>query len=162
MPDYVTFIGVLTACNHAGLVDLGFHYFKLMTKEHQIAPSKEHYGCMIDLLCRAGRLSEAGRMIRNVPFLCNDVVWSTLLQACRDHRDVDRGRWAAEQMLRLDPNSAGTHITMANIYAASGRWEEVAHLRKLMKSKEVVDNAIDASPYETNSDDDEGYSVRVD
>lgn len=74
MPDYVTFIGVLTACNHAGLVDLGFHYFKLMTNEHQIAPSKEHYGCMIDLLCRAGRLSEAERMIRNMPFLCNDVV----------------------------------------------------------------------------------------
>ncbi|KAL5072644.1 hypothetical protein RYX36_011628 [Vicia faba] len=138
MPDYVTFIGVLTACNHAGLVDLGFYYFKLMTNEYRIAPSKEHYGCMIDLLCRAGRLSEAERMIRNMPFLCDDIVWSTLLRACRDHGDVDRGRWAAEQILRLDPNSAGTHITMANIYAASGRWKEVAHLRKLMKSKGVI------------------------
>ncbi|KAI5383123.1 hypothetical protein KIW84_070512 [Lathyrus oleraceus] len=106
-------------------------------------------------LCSSATDFAAERMIRNMPFLCNDIVWSTLLRACRDHRDVDRGRWAAEQMLRLDPNSAGTHITMANIYAASGRLEEVAHLRKLMKSKEVVDNAIAASPYETNSDDDE-------
>lgn len=137
-PDYVTFIGVLTACNHAGLVDLGFYYLKLLTNVYRITPSKEHYGCMIDLLCRAGRLSEAEHMIRNMPFPSDDVVWSTLLRACRDHGDVDRGRWAAEQILRLDPNSAGTHITLANIYAASGRWKEAAHLRKLMKLKGVI------------------------
>lgn len=138
MPDYVTFIGILTACNHAGLVDLGFYYYKLMTNEYQIAPSKEHYGCIIDLLCRAGRLGEAEHMVRNMPFPCDDVVWSTLLRACRDHGDLDRAIWAAEQMLRLHPNSAGAHITLANIYSASGRREEAAHIRKLMKSKGVI------------------------
>ncbi|XP_057731051.1 putative pentatricopeptide repeat-containing protein At3g47840 [Arachis stenosperma] len=137
-PDYVTFIGVLTACSHAGLVDQGFHYFMSMTDEYQISPSKEHYGCMIDLLCRAGRLSEAELMIRSMPFHSDDVVWSTLLTACRVHGDVDRGRRTAERILSLDPNSAGTHITLANIYAAKGRWEEVAHIRKLMKSKGVI------------------------
>lgn len=138
IPDRVTFIGVLTACNHAGLVDLGFHYFMLMTNKYRISPSKEHYGCMIDLLCRAGRLSEAEHIIRSMPLHSDDVVWSTLLRACRDHGDVDRGRWTAEQILRLDPNSAGTHITLANIYAARGRWKEAAHIRKLMKSKGVI------------------------
>ncbi|KAK7277155.1 hypothetical protein RIF29_18306 [Crotalaria pallida] len=137
-PDYVTFIGVLTACSHAGLVDLGFHYFMLMTNEYQISPSKDHYGCMIDLLCRAGRLSVAEHMIRSMPFHSDDVVWSTLLRACRVHGDVDRGRRTAEQILRLDPDSAGTHITLANIYSAKGRWKEAAHLRKVMKSKGII------------------------
>ncbi|XP_027336056.1 putative pentatricopeptide repeat-containing protein At3g47840 [Abrus precatorius] len=138
IPDYVAFIGVLTACSHAGLVDLGFYYFLLMTNEYQISPSKEHYGCMIDLLCRAGRLNEAEDMIRHMPFHGDDVVWSTLLRACRVHGDVDRARWTAEQIFRSDPYSAGTHITLANIYASKGRWKEVAHVRKLMKSKGVI------------------------
>lgn len=137
-PDYVTFIGVLTACNHAGLVDLGFYYFMLMTNEYRINPSKEHYGCMIDLLCRAGRLSEAEDMIRSMPFHGDDVVWSTLLRACWNHGDVNRGKWAAEQILCLDPNSAGTHITLANIYASREKWKEAAYTRKLMKSRGVI------------------------
>ncbi|XP_057421204.1 putative pentatricopeptide repeat-containing protein At3g47840 [Lotus japonicus] len=138
VPDSVTFIEVLTACSHVGLVDLGFYYFKLMTNEYRISPSKEHYGCMIDLLCRAGRLSEAEHMIQSMPFHSDDVIWSTLLRACRVHGDVERGRWTAEQILRLDPNSAGTHITLANIYSARGRWREAAHIRMLMKSKGVI------------------------
>ncbi|XP_027907383.1 putative pentatricopeptide repeat-containing protein At3g47840 [Vigna unguiculata] len=137
-PDHVTFIGVLTACSHAGMVDLGLFYFLKMTNEYKISPSKEHYGCIIDLLCRAGQLSEAEHIIRTMPFHIDDVVWSTFLRACREHGDVDRGRWTAEQLLRLDPNSAGTHITLANIYAAKGRWKEVADIRKLMKSKGVI------------------------
>nr|XP_023904241.1 putative pentatricopeptide repeat-containing protein At3g47840 [Quercus suber]POE45599.1 putative pentatricopeptide repeat-containing protein [Quercus suber] len=137
-PDSVTFIGVLTACSHAGLVDLGFHYFNLMINEYRITPSKEHYGCMIDLLCRAGRLNDAERMIRSMPFQRDDVVWSTLLRACRIHGDVDRGILAAEEILKLDPNCAGTHITLANIYASKGRLSESANVRKIMKSKGVI------------------------
>ena len=137
-PDSVTFIGVLTACSHAGLVDLGFHYFNLMINEYRINPSKEHYGCMIDLLCRAGRLNDAERMIKSMPFQRDDVVWSTLLRACRIHGDVDRGIRAAEEILKLDPNCAGTHITLANIYASKGRLSESANVRKIMKSKGVI------------------------
>lgn len=137
-PDSVAFIGVLTACSHAGLVDLGFHYFNLMSNEYQINPSKEHYGCMIDLLCRAGRLSDAVSMIKSMPFQRDDVVWSTLLRACRVHGDVDCGRHAAEEILKLDPNCAGAHITLANIYASKGRWREAANVRKIMKSKGVI------------------------
>ena len=137
-PDSVTFIGVLTACSHAGLVDLGFHYFNLMINEYRINPSKEHYGCMIDLLCRAGRLNDAERMIKSMPFQRDDVVWSTLLRACRLNGDVDRGIRAAEEILKLDPNCAGTHITLANIYASKGRLSESANVRKIMKSKGVI------------------------
>ncbi|KAK9279926.1 hypothetical protein L1049_013610 [Liquidambar formosana] len=137
-PDSVTFIGVLSACSHAGLVDLGFHYFNSMKKHYRINFSKEHYGCMIDLLCRAGRLSDAEHMIKSMPFERDDVVWSTLLRACRVHGDVECGRRTAEQILQLDPNCAGAHITLANIYAAKGSWREVAGIRKLMKSKGVI------------------------
>lgn len=137
-PDSVTFIGVLSACSHAGLLDLGFNYFKSMRSDYQINPSKEHYGCMIDLLCRAGRLSDAEQMIRSMPFQQDDVVWSTLLRACRVHGDVDCGRRTAEEILKLNPNCAGTHITLANLYAAKGKWMEAAKLRKIMKSKGVI------------------------
>ncbi|KAG6729703.1 hypothetical protein I3842_01G043500 [Carya illinoinensis] len=137
-PDAVSFIGVLTACSHAGLADLGFHYFNLMTNKYRINPSKEHYGCMIDLLCRAGRLSDAENMIKHMPFQRDDVVWSTLLRACRVQGDVDCGIRSAEEILKLDPSSAGAHITLANIYATRGRWREAANLRKMMKAKGVV------------------------
>ncbi|XP_021834160.1 putative pentatricopeptide repeat-containing protein At3g47840 [Prunus avium] len=137
-PDSVTFIGVLAACCHAGLVDLGFHYFNSMRTNFRINPSKEHYGCMIDLLCRAGRLSEAEHMIKSMPFHQDDVVWSTLLRACRLHGDVDCGKRAAEEILKLDPNCAGTHITLANMFAAKGKWREAADVRKMMRSKGVV------------------------
>ncbi|XP_058077691.1 putative pentatricopeptide repeat-containing protein At3g47840 [Magnolia sinica] len=136
-PDYVTFIGVLTACSHAGLVDLGFHYFELMSKQHRINPGKEHYGCMVDLLGRAGRLTDAELMIMSMPFKPDDVVWSTLLRACRVHGNVDCGKRMAEHILKLEPNCAGTHITLSNIYAARGRWRDAADVRKLMKSKGV-------------------------
>lgn len=137
-PDSITFIGVLIACTHVGLLDLGFHYFDSMTKEYGINPSKEHYGCMIDLLCRAGRLSEAENMIRSMPFERDDVVWSTLLRASREQGDVERGRTAAEAILRLDPDCAGTHIALANIYSSRGKWREAADVRKMMRSKGVI------------------------
>lgn len=137
-PDYVAFIGVLTACSHAGLVDKAFHYFNSMTEHYHMSPSKEHYGCMVDLLCRSGRLQEAEDMIKDMPFRQDDVVWSTLLRACRIHGDVDRGVRAAEEILRLDPSCAGTHITLANLYSSKGKWGEAAGVRKVMRQKGVV------------------------
>ncbi|KAE8655075.1 hypothetical protein F3Y22_tig00117034pilonHSYRG00677 [Hibiscus syriacus] len=109
-----------------------------MSSEYQISPSKEHYGCMIDLLCRAGRLTEAEKMIKSMPFHRDDVVWSTLLRACRVHGDVERGRRTAEQLLEMDPDCAGTHITLANIYSAKGKWREADDVRKMMRSRGVI------------------------
>lgn len=138
IPDSVAFIGVLTACSHAGLVDLGFNYFNSILSKYQINPSKEHYGCMIDLLCRAGQLKDAEQMINNMPCKKDDVVWSTLLRACRLDSDIDCGRRTAEKILELDPNSAGAHITLANIYSARGKWKEAADVRKMMKLRGLI------------------------
>ncbi|XP_076952599.1 putative pentatricopeptide repeat-containing protein At3g47840 [Bidens hawaiensis] len=136
-PDTVTFIGVLTACSHAGLVDRGFHYFNQITN-YKLKVSKEHYGCMIDLLCRAGWLLEAENMIANMPYNVDDVVWSTLLRACRLHGDVDLGAHAAKRILEMDPNCASTHITLANLYSVKGKWREAAEVRRLMRIKGVI------------------------
>lgn len=136
-PDTVTFIGVLTACSHAGLVDLGFRYFNLI-KSYKLSLSKEHYGCMIDLLCRAGRLREAENMITEMPYSGDDVVWSTLLRGCRLHKDVELGKRAANKILEMDPNCPTTHITLANLYSAKGKRKESAEVRKLMRTKGVI------------------------
>ncbi|KAK9162375.1 hypothetical protein Syun_003277 [Stephania yunnanensis] len=137
-PDYVTFIGVLSACSHAGLVDLGYYYFNLMSSKYKIKPGKEHYGCMVDLLCRAGRLRDAEQMILSMPFKQDDVVWSMLLRACRVQGDAECGRRTAKRILELEPNCAGTHITLCNIYSAEGMWRDAAEVRKLMRSKGVM------------------------
>ncbi|KAK6922683.1 E motif [Dillenia turbinata] len=137
-PDSVAYIGVLSACSHAGLVDLGFHYFNSMSKDYYISPSKEHYGCVVDLLCRVGRLHDAEVMINTMPFDRDDVVWSSLLRACSARGDVERGKRAAEKILEVDPNCAGTRITLANIYATRGRWQEAADIRKFMKSEGII------------------------
>ncbi|XP_057525588.1 putative pentatricopeptide repeat-containing protein At3g47840 [Amaranthus tricolor] len=137
-PDGVTFVGVLSACSHVGLVDLGYHYFNSMTQKFQISPYREHYGCMIDLLCRAGRLTEAEAMINFMPYEVDEVIWTTLLRACRIHGDVERGRRAAERILANNPHCAGTLTSLASIYCAKGKWKEAADIRKLMRFKGVV------------------------
>ncbi|CAN6478672.1 unnamed protein product [Victoria cruziana] len=136
-PDSVTFIGVLMACSHAGLVDQGFSYFYCMNKIYHIEPQREHYGCMIDLLCRAGRLRDAESMIKNMPFKPDDVVLSILLRACMVHGNIECGKRTAELILELEPVCAGTHITLSNIYAAGGKWKDSAEVRKSLKEKGV-------------------------
>ncbi|KAG2265096.1 hypothetical protein Bca52824_072175 [Brassica carinata] len=137
-PDDVSFISVLTACSHSGQLGLGFHYFNLMQDKYNMSPAKEHYGCMVDLLCRAGRLSEAEKMIDEMPFEKDDVVWTTLLRACTAKRDVERGRRAAERVLEVEPTSSTALVTLANIYSSTEKWKEAAIVRKSMKSKGVV------------------------
>ncbi|KAJ4878718.1 putative pentatricopeptide repeat-containing protein [Raphanus sativus] len=137
-PDTVTFISVLNACAHSGQLELGFHYFNLMQEKYNISPAKEHYGCMVDLLCRAGRLSEAEKMIDEMPCKKDDVVWTTLLRACTAKRDIERGRRAAERILEVDPTSSTALVTLANIYSSTGKWKEAAIVRKSMKSKGVT------------------------
>ncbi|XP_010515097.1 PREDICTED: putative pentatricopeptide repeat-containing protein At3g47840 [Camelina sativa] len=137
-PDSVTFISVLTACTHSGQLDLGFDYFNLMQEKYNMRPAKEHYGCMVDLLCRAGRLSDAEKMINDMPWKKDDVVWTTLLIACRAKGDTERGRRAAERILELDPTSATALVTLANIYSGTGNLEEAAKVRRDMKSKGVI------------------------
>ncbi|XP_057829729.2 pentatricopeptide repeat-containing protein At2g13600 [Cryptomeria japonica] len=135
-PNEITFIGVLTACSHAGLVDEGISYFNSMSRKHGITPRVDHYTCMVDLFARAGFLVMAKEFIDKMPVEPDAAVWGALLGACRIHGNIELLRHAAECLLEFELD-AGTYVLLSNIYAAEGRWDDVARLRKLMKDRGV-------------------------
>eukprot|EP00253_Pinus_taeda_P019276 PITA_19276 len=132
-PDHITFQSVLSACSHAGLVDEGMRYFDSMIQDYCITPSVDHFACMIDLLGRAGRLSEAQEIIERMPLKPNISVWGALLGACRVHRNIKLAQYVAERLFEIDPKNVGYYVLLSNIYAASGRWNDVAKVRTMMK-----------------------------
>jgi len=134
-PDHVTFIGVLSACSNAGLVDEGWHYFNSMDTDHGIEPTVEHYTCIVDLLGRAGHLDEADDFINKMPLKPDAVVWGALLGACKVHGNIELGKRVSEFLLELEPQCVGTHILLSNIYAADGRWVDAVNVRQIMKDK---------------------------
>ncbi|KAG2659464.1 pentatricopeptide repeat-containing protein At4g14850-like [Panicum virgatum] len=136
-PNHITLTSVLSACNHAGLVDEAKKYFESMKEMFGIDRTEEHYACMIDLLGRAGKLEDAMELVNNMPFQANAKIWGALLGASRVHRDPELGRLAAEKLLTLEPEKSGTHVLLANTYASAGMWDEVAKVRKLMKVSNV-------------------------
>eukprot|EP01018_Ginkgo_biloba_P006259 Gb_32983 [translate_table: standard] len=136
-PSPITFISVLSACSHTGLVDEGRCYFNSMTQEHCITPSMDHYSCIIDLLGRAGRLKEAEDFIKSMPFEPNATGWAALLGACWSHHNIELGNHAAERLFVLEPQNASAYVMLSNMYAAAGRWDNVAKLRKTMKDRGV-------------------------
>ncbi|PRQ46446.1 putative tetratricopeptide-like helical domain, DYW domain-containing protein [Rosa chinensis] len=128
-PDDITFVGVLSACNHGALVDLGRQYFSSMTKDYHISPQLQHYGCMIDLLGRAGLLDEAEALMKTMEMKPDGAVWGSLLGACRTHKRVEMGEYVAKHVFELEPENAGAHVLLSNIYASAGRWDDVARIR---------------------------------
>ncbi|XP_037411931.1 pentatricopeptide repeat-containing protein At2g29760, chloroplastic-like [Triticum dicoccoides] len=136
-PDEVTFIGVLTACTHAGLVEKGRDFFLSMTVTYRIAPNVMHYGCMIDLLGRAGKLREALETIGKMPMKPSSAIWGTLLAACRVHGNSEIGELAAEHLLELDPENSMAYVLLSNLYAKSNRWGDVRWLRQVMMEKGI-------------------------
>ncbi|KAK4374050.1 hypothetical protein RND71_004727 [Anisodus tanguticus] len=136
-PDSVSFIGVLTACNHSGLVDKAKDCFQLMNEEFGNEPSIKHYGCMVDILGRAGLLEEAEGVIRSMTMKPDAVIWGSLLSACRTHGNMALARWSAQNLLELDPNESSAYVLMANMYAASGHFEEAVDERILMKEIQI-------------------------
>eukprot|EP01018_Ginkgo_biloba_P029873 Gb_06985 [translate_table: standard] len=139
-PDHITFIAILSACSHAGLVDEGCHYFDSMSRDHCITPTADHYACVIDLLGRAGHLHMAEEFIKNMPFEPDAIVWGAFLGACRIHGNMKLGKLAAECLIKLEPQNAASYVLLSNIYAAAGRWDDVTNVRKLMKDKGAKKN----------------------
>ncbi|XAR59635.1 hypothetical protein NMG60_11015543 [Bertholletia excelsa] len=133
VPDRVSFTGALAACSHAGLVDEGLKLFDVMKRVHGISPSIEHYGCIVDLYSRAGRLEEAMEVIESMPMRPNEVVLGALLAACRTHGDVDLAEKLVNYLSELDPGTDSNYVLLSNIYAAVGRWQGANHVRKKMK-----------------------------
>ncbi|PRQ41739.1 putative tetratricopeptide-like helical domain, DYW domain-containing protein [Rosa chinensis] len=134
-PNDITFIGLLHACSHAGLVADGKKVFEKMVLDFGLAPKVEHYGCMVDLLGRAGKLDEAHELIKSMPVEPNPIVWGSLLAACKIHKSPNLAEVAARQLLELEPQNCGYNVLMSNIYAASNRWIDVAGVRKAMEDK---------------------------
>ncbi|WCJ32606.1 Pentatricopeptide repeat (PPR) superfamily protein [Euphorbia peplus] len=137
MPDRITFLTILSACSHAGLVKEGQNYFNSMNDVYKINPGEDHYARLIDLLCRAGKFSEAKRMMETMPSEPGAPIWEALLAGCRIHGNVELGVEAAERLFELRPQHDGTYIQLSNMYAAAGRWDDVAKSRKLMKDRGV-------------------------
>ncbi|KAK7274452.1 hypothetical protein RIF29_15542 [Crotalaria pallida] len=137
--DSVSFIAVLSACSHGGLIEKGRKYFKKM-QDLNIEPTHMHYACMVDLLGRAGLLEEAAGLIRSLSFVPDANVWGALLGACRIYGNVEMGCWAAEHLFNLMPQHCGYYILLSNMYAEAERWDEANRVRELMKSRGAKKN----------------------
>ncbi|KAL5729867.1 ubiquitin-specific protease [Ranunculus cassubicifolius] len=129
-PDGISFVSLLYACSHSGLLDEGWRFFNIMTNDCKIEPKLEHYACMVDLLARAGRLTKAFKFIETLPIKPDSTIWGALLCGCRKHRDVNLAEKVAEKVFELEPENTGYYVLLANIYAEAEKWEEVKKLRE--------------------------------
>ncbi|KAI3457063.1 hypothetical protein Pfo_013726 [Paulownia fortunei] len=136
-PDSVSFIGVLTACNHSLQVDKAREYFKVMTETYGIEPTIKHYGCMVDVLGRAGLIEEAAELITSMPMNPDAIIWGSLLSACSSHQNIEVAEWAAQNLILLDPDDTSAHVLMSNVYAASGNFKKAVQERIKMKKKQM-------------------------
>ncbi|XP_028752154.1 putative pentatricopeptide repeat-containing protein At5g37570 [Neltuma alba] len=136
-PNQITFVGVLNACSHAGLVEKGCMYFKQMTCSFGIKPLSEHYSCMVDLLGRAGQLERACNLIQESA-RDDATAWGSLLGACRVHGDAELGEIAARRLFEIDPNDSGNYVILANTYASKDRWDDVEKVKKMMSEKRMI------------------------
>eukprot|EP01018_Ginkgo_biloba_P004838 Gb_17076 [translate_table: standard] len=136
-PNHITFVAILSACSHAGLATEGWHYFNCMSQDYNITPTMDHYACIVDLFGRAGSLDEAHNFIQDMPLEPDAHVWGALLGACRIHCNIELGELVAERLFDLEPQNAGNYVLLSNIYAAAGRWDGVAKMRRTMKDRGV-------------------------
>lgn len=134
-PNDITFLCAISACSHSGLVEEGIHYFTSMKKDYGIEPVMDHYGAMVDLLGRAGRLNEAWDFIQKMPIEPGITVFGAMLGACKIHKNVELGEKAANRLFELDPDEGGYHVLLANIYAAASMWDKLAKVRTIMEKK---------------------------
>ncbi|XP_021810383.1 pentatricopeptide repeat-containing protein At1g62260, mitochondrial [Prunus avium] len=140
-PTYITFIAVLNACAHAGLVDEGRSQFKSMISEFGIEPRVEHYASLVDIIGRHGQLEEAMGLIKSMPFEPDKAVWGALLGACRVHNNVALARVAAEALMRLEPESSAPYVLLYNMYADAELWDDAAEVRLMMDKNNIRKHA---------------------
>ncbi|XP_058196869.1 pentatricopeptide repeat-containing protein At4g16470 isoform X1 [Rhododendron vialii] len=132
-PNYVTFLAVLSACSHGGLVSEGWEYFSSMRRDYGIQPRGKHYAAMVDLLGRSGRLQEAFDFVQTSPYQEHSVIWGALVGACRIHGNMDMVKLSAKKFFELEQENAGKYVVLCNAYATYGLWDSVAEMRGQMK-----------------------------
>ncbi|ERN13648.1 putative pentatricopeptide repeat-containing protein At1g77010, mitochondrial [Amborella trichopoda] len=140
-PNGVTFIGVLSSCSHGGLVDEGRRWYDVMRYGYGIEPVAEHYACMVDMYARAGLLKEAEDFIDGMPFEADEFMWSSVLNACKNHGDEALAKKATERLLRINPGNSGAYVQLSGMYAACGEWDKAVEVRRMMH-----DSGIRKSP----------------
>ncbi|XP_052200305.1 pentatricopeptide repeat-containing protein At2g27610-like [Diospyros lotus] len=134
-PNDITFIGVLSACGHAGLLEEGLQYFDSMKRDYGITPRRDHLACMVSLLARKGQTKRALDFIKHFPEVADKVVWRCLLSGCKTSKDLVLGQYAAEKILSIDPDDISALIMLSNIFAGEKMWNETAKMRRIMKEK---------------------------
>ncbi|KAK1267525.1 putative pentatricopeptide repeat-containing protein [Acorus gramineus] len=137
-PNRVTYMAVLSGCSHGGLVKEGLDVFEMLIRDREVQPDIEHYGCVVDLLGRAGQVEKAFEFVKQMPFKPTAAVWGSLLNACRVHSNVPIGEFVARKLFEIEPENAGNYVNVSNIYANSKKWEDMCYVRELMKEKAVV------------------------
>ncbi|XP_037496499.1 putative pentatricopeptide repeat-containing protein At5g09950 isoform X2 [Jatropha curcas] len=143
LPDHVTFVGVLSACSHVGLVDEGYNHFKSMTEAYGLVPRIEHYSCMVDLLGRAGELDRIENFIDTMPIEPNALIWRTILGACSraNGHKTQLGKRAAKMLMDLEPQNAVNYVLLSNMFASARKWEDMAKARRAMREAAVKKEA---------------------
>ncbi|KAK9271107.1 hypothetical protein L1049_026696 [Liquidambar formosana] len=136
-PDAATFVALLSACSHAGMVKEGIKIFDTMVENYGIFPQLDHFACMVDLLGRAGRILEAEELISKMPMEPDSVVWSALLGACRKHGETHLAKLAAAKLQELEPENSLGYVQMSNIYCSGGSFGEAGLIRKEMRGCRV-------------------------
>jgi pentatricopeptide repeat protein len=133
LPNQITFIALLTACGRAGLVEIGLYWFEAMVAEYKVTPLMVHYGCVVDLLGRAGRFVEAIRVIERMPFTADASVWGALLGACKLHGNADLAAGIGLKLLALGPQQSGRYVTIRNVYLEDGNWYAATRMGEAMQ-----------------------------
>ncbi|KAK6912696.1 Pentatricopeptide repeat [Dillenia turbinata] len=136
-PNVITFVGVLSACAHAGFLEEGLKYFDSMTETYCINPGIEHYSCLVDLLGRCGCLDRALQVINEMPMKPDATIWGSLLSSCRTYGNLEIAVIAMEHLSELEPDDTGNYVLLSNLYADLGKWDGVSRMRKLIRSKRM-------------------------
>lgn len=131
-PDDVAFIGLLSACSHSGLVETGRHYFNSMVKKFGIVPKIEHYGCMVDLLSRAGLAKEALDFVQQMPIEPNQIIWRSIINACHSRGELKLGERITKQLIGKEPMHESNYVLLSHIYAKLLHWEKKTKVREMM------------------------------
>ncbi|KAF9625396.1 hypothetical protein IFM89_022381 [Coptis chinensis] len=136
-PDEIFFISLLAACSHSGLIDEGRKCFRSMIEDYDMTPGLMHYGCMVDLLCRAGLVGEAFHFVEDMPITPDVIMWRMLLGACKDQGNTSLTSKIVNRLLELDPYDSGNCVLQSNVYANAGDWDNVKDVRTEMRIKGV-------------------------
>ncbi|OAY83892.1 Pentatricopeptide repeat-containing protein, partial [Ananas comosus] len=151
-PNAVTFLALLCACSHAGMLDEALGFFDAMQSKYDINPGVEHYGCLVDILGRLGRIEHARKVIDEMPVRPDARVWGALLSACRTRGDIPAAVTAIERLVELEPGDGGNYVILSNTYAAARRWDDVARTRREMRRRGVGKRAPGCSAIEVGDE----------